>query len=538
MTNSIDELEELSTALIIGSNTTEAHPVIAAHLKRAANHGAEFIVADPRYTGIAQFAKLYLPLKVGTDVALLNGMMNVIINEGLDDKAFIEKCTEDYEILKQKVMEYPPERASEITGLPKEDIIKAARMLASGRPASLIYTLGITEHTCGVDNVLSCANIQMLLGNTGSMCGGVNPLRGQNNVQGACDMGALPNVYCGYQKVIDPAARKKFEEFWDLEHLPDKVGLTIPKMLDRLKDGSVKALYFMGENLLISEPNMSYTRACLENAEFLVTQDIFMTETTHFAHVVFPAACWAEEDGTFTNSERRINRVRQAVKAPGSAQPDWWIITELARRMGHQWPSASAQEIWDNEISVLSPQFTGVKYYRIGGDGLQWPVHHEEHLGTCFLHEGGCFTRGRGKFHAIDWKPPAELPDETYPFILTTGRRLYHYHTRTQTGRCEGLDTILPEEFVEVNPYDAESLNIKDGNKVRVTSRRGTVDITAHVTERVQKGLVFMAFHFAQACANTLTNNAFDPVADTAEYKCCAVKIDPLNGNPHKEVER
>ncbi|HLC16103.1 MAG TPA: molybdopterin-dependent oxidoreductase, partial [Thermodesulfovibrionia bacterium] len=399
--------------------------------------------------------------------------------------------------------------------------------MVSARPASLIYTLGITEHTCGVDNVLSCANLQMLLGNTGTMCGGVNPLRGQNNVQGACDMGALPNVYCGYQKVVDEASGKKFEEFWGVEKLPAKAGLTIPKMLDGLKDGSVKALYFMGENLLMSEPNMAHTKACLENAEFLVTQDIFMTESARLCHVVFPAACWAEQDGTFTNSERRVNRIRKAVEPPGQARPDWWIVRALAEAMGAHWPYRSAKEIWDNEISVISPQLAGIKYYRIEGDGLQWPVYNEEHMGTCYLHKGGCFTRGKGKFHGIDWRQPAEIPDENYPFMLTTGRRLYHYHTRTQTGHCVGLDTLLPEEFIEIHPEDANRLGVMDGQKVRAASRRGEVTVTARVTNCVQPGLVFMAFHFAEANANALTNNAFDPVSDTAEYKACAVRIEP-----------
>lgn len=527
MTNSIDELEEISVALIIGSNTTEAHPVIAAHLKRAAMKGAQLVVADPRYTGIARFASLYLPLKVGTDVALLNGIMHVIIQEGLEDTRFIQDCTEDYENLKATVMNYQPSWVAQITGLPEQDIVKAARMLASARPASLIYTLGITEHACGVDNVLSCANLQMLLGNTGSMCGGVNPLRGQNNVQGACDMGALPNVFCGYQKVMDEAVRKKFEQFWDIEHLPERVGLTIPKMLDSLKDGSVKALYFIGENLLLSEPNMAHTKACLDNAEFLVTQDIFVTETARLCHVVFPAASWAEEDGTFTNSERRVNRVRKAIEPPGQAKPDWWIISALAEAMGSRWANRSAKEIWDNEISILSPQLKGIKYYRIEGDGLQWPVLNEEHMGTCYLHKGGCFTRGRGKFHGIQWLPPVEVPDSEYPFTLTTGRRLYHYHTRTQTGRSEGLEKILPEEFLEINPKDAEILEIRDSQKIKIASRRGELVVTARVTEKVQPGLVFMAFHFAEANANVLTNNVFDPVSDTAEYKACAVKIMP-----------
>jgi formate dehydrogenase major subunit len=527
MSNSIDELEHIKMALIIGSNTTEAHPVMANHIKRAVLKGARLVVADPRRIDMAQFAELYLPLKVGTDVALLNAMMHVIIKEDLHDKKFIENCTEDFELLKKKVQEYTPEHAAKITGLPKDDIVKAARMFSSVKPASLIYTLGITEHSCGVDNVLSCANLQMLLGNMGVENGGVNPLRGQNNVQGACDMGCLPNVYSGYQKIQDDAARKKFEDYWKVS-LPSNIGLTTPKMLKGMLDGSFKALYFMGENLVMSEPHMANTRKCLESAEFLVSNDIFMTESTQYAHVVFPATAWCEDDGTYSNSERRINRVRKAVEAPDGARHDWWICQEIAKRMGSDLGFKSAHDMWDNEISVISPNFAGIKYSRIENDGLQWPCPTLEHPGTKFLHKDGKFTRGKGKFHAVDWRAPAEVPDDKYPFMLTTGRRLYHYHTRTQTGRCEGLDTLLPEEFLELNPLDAAKLGVIDGQRVKVESRRGKIELKALVTEKVQPGLVFMAFHFAEANANVLTNNVYDPVSDTAEYKASAVKITPV----------
>jgi formate dehydrogenase major subunit len=376
--------------------------------------------------------------------------------------------------------------------------------------------------------VLTIANLQMLLGNMGVECGGVNPLRGQNNVQGACDMGALPNVFPGYQPVTSADARAKFEKVWGVPKLPDKVGLMIPRMMEGLVDKTVRGFYVFGENLANTEPDIRKVEHELASAEFLVVQDIFHNETTRFAHVILPAAAWSENDGTFTNSERRINRVRTASPPPGQAKPNWWIFRELARRMGHDWASNSAREIWDNEISVLAPQFRGIKYQRLEGDGLQWPCPDESHPGTCFLHKDGQFTCGLGVFTPTDWTPPAEEPCEDYPFVLSTGRRLAHYHTRTQTGRCEGLNDILGEETADISPEDAMALDIHNGETIRIASRRGEVRVKANVTRQVPKGMVWMAFHFRDACANWLTNPAFDPVTLTAEYKACAVRLDKV----------
>ncbi len=529
MTNSFADFQKARLFLVIGSNTTEAHPVAATFIKEAvAGNGAELIVLDPRKTGIAEFASLHLPLKVGSDIALINGLMHVLITEELYDKAYVERCTAGFRELKEKVLEYPPERAAEISGIPAETIRDTARRLARVKPAMLIYTLGITEHTCGVNNVLSCANLQMLLGNVGFECGGVNPLRGQNNVQGACDMGALPNVFPGYHKVTDPEARAKFERFWGVEGLPDKNGLMLPHMLDGLADGRVKVFYVFGENLANTEPNIAHVEKCLASAPFLICQDIFPTETTRFAHLILPAAAWSENDGTFTNSERRVSRVRTASPPPGLARPNWWIFREIARRMGHEWVSDSAQAIWDNEISVVAPQLAGIKYQRIESDGLQWPVPSLEHLGTPFLHRDGCFTCGLGRFTQVEWTPPAEVPDEDYPFVLSTGRRLYHYHTRTQTGRAGGLNDLLGEETADISKVDAERLGVGDGDYIRVLSRRGRVKVKARVTEQVPPGLVWMAFHFREGNANWLTNPAFDPVSLTAEYKACAVRLERI----------
>ncbi len=512
--------------LVIGSNMTEAHPVASTFVKNAVMNGSRLIVVDPRRHRLVDFAERHVPIRVGSDIAFLNGVMNVLIAEELYDKKFVDTCTVGFDDLAARVAEYPPERAAEICGITPGQVIDTARALASVKPVMLCYTLGITEHTCGTNNVLSTANLQMLLGNMGVECGGVNPLRGQNNVQGACDMGALPNVYHGYQKVTDPASRAKFEKAWGVEELPDRVGLMIPQMMDGLSTRKVRGFYIFGENLANTEPNMAKVEHELSSAEFLVCQDIFQTETTRFAHVILPAAAWSENDGTFTNSERRVNRVRTASPAPGQAKPNWWIFREIARRMGQHWPSESAQEIWDKEISVLAPSLGGIKYHRLADNGLQWPCTDEAHPGTCFLHTDGQFACGLGVFTPVEWTPPAEVPDKEYPFVLSTGRRLTHYHTRTQTGRCEGLNDILGEETADISPLDAEDLAIVHGEMIRVRSRRGAVNVKANVTPRVPKGMVWMAFHFREANANWLTNDAFDPVTQTAEYKACAVVLE------------
>ena len=513
---------------VIGSNMTEAHPVASTFVKNAVRKGAELYVVDPRATDLAKAAAEHLQIRVGSDIALLNGLMHVLIAENLYNKPYVDSCTMGFEEMKRKVLEYPPERASEICGLDAEMIRRVARRLAAVKPVMLIYTLGITEHTSGINNVVSCANLQMLLGNVGFECGGVNPLRGQNNVQGACDMGALPNVFPGYQRVDDAASQAKFRTAWGVEKLPEKPGIMLPDMMEGLLDGRIKAFYVFGENLANTEPDISHVEKCLSSAEFLVCQDIFPTETTRFAHVIFPAAAWSENDGTFTNSERRVNRVRGVSKAPGVAKPNWWIFKDIAKRMGHDWASDSARELWDNEISVLAPAMTGIKYARLEGDGLQWPVLGEDHPGTTFLHKDGHFTCGLARFVPADWTPPAEVTDREYPFVLSTGRRLYHYHTRTQTGRAPGLNTLLKEETADVSPEDARAMRIEDGEMVRVKSRRGEVRVKARITDQVPRGMVWMAFHFREACANWLTNPAFDPVCRTAEYKACAVRIEKL----------
>jgi len=528
MTNSFAEFANAKMFMVIGSNMTEAHPVASTFLKNALAKGAKLIVVDPRRHKLAELADIHVPIAVGSDIAFLNSLMYVLIEENLYDKKFVESCTMDFDKLKAKVMEYPPERSAAICNIPAELIRKVARVAASIKPMMLCYTLGITEHTCGKNNVMSTANLQMLLGNMGMECGGVNPLRGQNNVQGACDMGALPNVFCGYQAVVNSDARAKFEKAWGVEKLPDKPGLMIPQMMDGLVSKKVRGFYIFGENLANTEPDIRKVEHELSSAEFLVCQDIFPTETTRFAHVVFPAAAWSEDNGTFANSERRVSRVRKASEPPGVAKPNWWIFKQLAKRMGYDWASNSGQEIWDNEVSVLSPNLAGIKYARIENDGLQWPCPTEDHPGTCFLHKGGQFTCGLGQFKAVDWTPAAEVADTEFPLVLSTGRRLYHYHTRTQTGRCVGLNDLLGEETADISLADAKDLGITNAEMIRVKSRRGEVTVKARVTPEVPKGMVWMAFHFREGNANWLTNPAFDPETLTAEYKACAVAIEKM----------
>jgi len=527
MTNSFAEFEKAKLFFLIGTNMTEAHPVASYYVKRAKLNGAKIIVVDPRYQALAKKADIYAQIKVGSDVAFINGLMHVLITENLYDKKFVEENTEGFEEMKSVVMKYPPEKAAEISGVSVDLIKEIAHTLASIKPGMLCYTLGITEHTCGKNNVMSTSNLQMLLGNMGMPSAGVNPLRGQNNVQGACDMAALPNVYPGYQAVTDPKNKEKFEKAWGVKNLSDKVGLMIPDMMAALPTKKVRAFYIFGENLARTDPNITHVEHELESAEFLVCNDIFQTETTRFADVIFPAAAWCEDEGTFTSSERRVNRVRKIKDAPGQAKPNWWVFKELAKRLGHDWTANSGQEIWDNEVSVVAPAYGGIKFSRIENDGLQWPCPNEDHPGTKFLHKDGKFSRGKGLFVGIEWTPPAEVEDDEYPLVLSTGRRLFHYHTRTQTGRS-GLDLMMAEETADMSAADAEKLGIKHGEYVKVSSRRGSVKVRAKITDEIPAGMVWMSFHFSEGNANWLTNNVFDPATKTAEYKACAVRIDKI----------
>lgn len=524
MTNSIAELEQTELILAIGTNTTENHPVASSYVKRAASfRGSKLIVIDPREITLTRYADLWLRQKPGTDVALLNGLMRVIIKEGLYDKEYVATRTEGFEDLKKVVEKYTPRYVEKISGIRADDLVTAARMYAQANKAAILYCMGMTQHITGTDNVKSIANLAMLCGNVGIEGGGVNPLRGQNNVQGACDMGALPDVFPAYQKVDNTELREKFAKAWNAS-LSQKPGLTVVEIMHNAIEGKIKGMYIMGENPMLSDPDLSHVESALKNLDFLVVQDLFLTETAQLAHVVLPSACFAEKDGTFTNTERRVQRVRKAVSAPGEAKPDWEIISELANRLGYPMNYTGPAHIME-EIARFTPSYGGITYERIEQQGIQWPCPHADHPGTIFLHKDR-FTRGLGLFHAIDYRAPAELPDKEYPLILTTGRVLYHYHTGTMTRRARGTTERCPESLVEINPRDAKKLGIKSGKGVTVTSRRGAVTAKAEVTDRSPQGTVFMNFHFREAAVNLLTNPVLDPIGKIPEYKVCAVKVE------------
>lgn len=537
-----DVVEHAQAIFIIGSNTTEQHPVFGAKIRQAViQRGITLVVADPRRIDITDFATLHLRQRPGTDVALINGLMNIILEKGWEDREFIEARTEGFEEFRQTVEQYPPQVASDITGIPVEKLYQAAELLATNHPMAVIWAMGITQHIVGVRNVMDLANLQMLLGNMGVPGGGVNPLRGQNNVQGACDMGGLPNVYPAYQPVTSPEARQKFEAAWGTS-LPAEVGMTVTEMIPAAGEGKVKALYILGEDPVLSDPDSAHIRHCLDRCDFIVLQEIFPTETSAYADVLLPGVTFAEKDGTFTNTERRVQIVRKAIPETGDARQDWWITSQLAKRIlaggGRQvgegthtgWDYAGPAEVMA-EIAAVTPSYAGVSHERLQrGERLQWPVLGPDHPGTPILHTKA-FTRGKGKFMPIDHIPPAERPDDDYPMILSTGRVLYHWHGGEMTRRAQGLLAVYSRPLVEVNPEDARRLKLngnEDGRKVRITSRRGVIEAQAWVTDRVPPGMVFANFHFPEAGANELTIAALDPIAKIPEYKVCAVKVEKV----------
>ena len=523
MTNSINEIGNATCLLVIGSNTTEAHPVIGMEVNRAVQKGAKLIVVDPREVDTCRYANLWLRLNHGTDIPLLMGMMRIIVDEGLYDSAFIEERCENFDAFRASLKNFDLGSVSRITGVPEKQIVEAVRIYTSNKPSAILYTLGITEHTHGTDNVIAVANLAMLTGNIGKPSSGVNPLRGQNNVQGACDMGCLPNVYPGYQAVTDPASREKFGVAWGCS-LPSEPGLFLTEIFDAARQRQVKALYMNGENPALTDPDARHVQETLANLEFLVVQDIFLTETAQFAQVVLPAASFAEKDGTFTNTERRVQRVRKAVEPVGNSKPDWWITCQLGQRMGAKgFDFKRPSEIME-EIARLTPSYGGISYERLEKSGLQWPCPTREHPGTPILHTKQ-FTRGKGRFIPLEYRPPAELPDSEYPLILSTGRCLYQYHT-SMTLKVRGLNILRGEELVQINPKDALALGIADGDMIKVASRRGEVTAKAKVTEVTPAGAIWMTFHFAQSPTNMLTNPALDPAVKIPEYKVCAVRVE------------
>ena len=540
MTNSIPEIRETDLMFVIGSNTTEAHPIIAMEMKRARQRGAKLIVADPRKIWLAEQADLHLQLKPGTDVWLLLAMAHVIVTEDLVDREFVEQYTTDFDAFAQNVLKYSPEAAEHVTMVPAESIRTAARWYATTRKAGIYYTLGITEHTHGTDNVYSLANLVLMTGHLGVRSAGMNPLRGQNNVQGANDAGATPVFYPGYQRVTDDEVRKKFEHAWGVPLSPHD-GLNLNVMMKELAKGNLRGLYVMGEDIVISEPNASQVEVGLNLCEFLVCQDIFPNETTRFADVILPATCFAEKEGVFTNSDRRVQRVRKAVEPPGQARPDWQILCDVARAAGYAMPDYSGPAEVYAEMASLAPKFAGISHQRIeqSVSGIQWPCPEPDHPGTPTLHEGGPLI-GKAPFQVVDYRPSAELPDDAYPFILSTGRTLYHYNAATQTRRDPGPVAKQASNFIEINPRDARRLELQHGDAVRVESRRGAVIARAWLSPRVRPGCIWMPMHFGESRANLLTNDAGDAVTGTGEYKVCAVRVTPVptsNGHPTAQTE-
>ncbi len=527
MTNSIDEIRETDFMFVIGSNTSEAHPIIAMEMKRAKLRGATLVVADPRKIWMSEIADMHMQLHPGTDVWLLNAMMHVITTEDLVDHDFITKHTENFHAMVAAVADYTPEAAQEVTGVPADMIRQVARQYATTKKAGVYYTLGITEHTHGTDNVYSLANMVLMTGHLGVRSAGMNPLRGQNNVQGANDAGATPIYLPGYQSVTDDVVRKRFSQAWGVE-VPPEEGLNLNVMMKELAKGNLRGLFVMGEDIVISEPNVSQVELGLNNCEFLVCQEIFHNETTRFADVIFPAACFAEKDGVFTNSDRRVQLVRKAVSPPGEARQDWRILIDLAWALGYDMPDYQhPSEIYD-EMVALTPKFSGISHARLEEriEGIQWPCPTADHPGTPTLHEGGPIV-GRAVFHPVGYRPSDELPDQDYPLLLSTGRILYHYNSATQTRRESGPNMKQSENFIEIHRKDARRLEIVDGQMVTVESRRGHVQAKAWVSPRVKPGCVWMPMHFGESRANLLTNDAGDSVTGTGEYKVCAVKIRP-----------
>jgi formate dehydrogenase (NADP+) alpha subunit len=524
MTNSMDECCKSDVIFIIGTNTTDNHPVLGCLMKQAAKfHGTKFIVCDPRQIQLADFATIAVQQRNGSDVALLSGIQHIILKEGWEDKEFIKERCENFEAYQKSMEFFTPEKTEELSGVSKEDLYAIAKLFATAERAAIYFSMGITQHSHGVDNVRSCANLAMITGNLGKEGCGVNPLRGQNNVQGSCDMGALPNVFSGYQAVTDAAANKKFSDAWGVK-LPENVGMTVTTMIPACGD-KIKGLYIIGENPMVSDPNLNHAGECLRKLNFMVVQDIFLTETAAMADVVLPAPAFAEKCGTFTNTERRVQLSNQALLPPGEVRQDYEITADLAARMGHEFGRTS--EAIFNEVRKLTPSYAGITYERIRELGLCWPCPTEEHPGTPILHKGK-FTRGPGLLSPMEYRPPNEEPDEQWKFRLSTGRILEHYHTGSMSRRSAVLDGMVPCGMVEIHPADAAALGICDGDMVRVSTRRGTIETKALVIDRVAEGSLFVPFHFAEAAANRLTNDALDPVSKIPEFKVCAAKLEKV----------
>ena len=533
MTNSIPEIRDADFLFVTGSNTTEAHPIIAMEMKRAVLRGAKLAVSDPRRIWLTEIADWHMQLKPGTDVWLLNAMANVIVTEELENREFIEQNCENFDAVRETVLKYTPEEAEKVTGVPAETIREVARAYATTEKAGIYYTLGITEHTTGTDNVYALSNLVLMTGHLGVRSAGMNPLRGQNNVQGANDAGATPVFYPGYQSALDPEVRRKFAEGWGVPQ-SETEGLNLNQMMKEMQKGAVRGMYLMGEDIVVSEPNVCRVEEAMNEIDFVVVQDIFFNESCRYADVIFPAACFAEKEGVFTNSDRRVQRVRKGIDPPGEARADWEILVEVMKRAGLDQPAYEHPREVYAEMASLSPKFAGISHERIEKEGgLQWPVTTPDAPSTEYLHKGGVL-RGKGLFQPVEFRPPFEQEDPEYPLILSTGRTLYHYNAATQTRRSKGLTSKQPEAFVEIHPKTARHLGVEDGQIVEVETRRGKVRCRAMLSRQVKRNTIWMPFHFPEARTNLLTTDAGDEVTGTGEYKVCAAKIVPLDEkSPH-----
>mgnify|MGYP002610755209 CR=1 FL=1 len=528
MTNSFDELEQASCLFVIGSNTTVAHPMVGMRLMHCHREGGKLIVADPRRTDLARLADVHLRLRPGTDVPLVNGLMHIIYENGWHDAAFIAERTENFDELRESLREWTPERTEEVTGVPRELLFRAAELYARSETSAIVYCLGITQHRCGVNNVRSLATLSMLCGQIGRPCTGVNPLRGQNNVQGACDMGAGPADFTGYQKVANPEMRAKFEAAWGVE-LNQAAGLKATECFPAMIDGRIRGLFLFGEDPVRTDPDTGHVIRALESLDFFVCEELFMTETAKYADVILPGRSYAEKEGTFTNTERRVQRVRKAVDGPAGARLDTEVFADIMRRMGYDQPTLTGAQLMD-EVASLTPSYAGISHARldsaaVAGQGLQWPCTGPDHPGTRIMHEGA-FSRGLGGYSLAQYRPSAEQPDEEFPLIMMTGRVLAQYNAQAMTGRTEGLNQIDGTSFIEINDVDAAAAGIADGDRVRVSSRRGVIESTARVSGKTNPGEVWMPFHFQDGNANWLTNAALDNISATPEYKVCAVRVE------------
>jgi formate dehydrogenase alpha subunit len=527
MTNNLIDILRADVILLTGSNPTENHPVYGSRIKRAIRqNGTKLIVADPRKIELVQYAAFWLNQKPGTDVALFNGLLQIIVAENLIDESFISRHTENWEELKTSLKLFDPDTVSEITGVPVNQLYQAAVLFGKAENAAVVYAMGITQHVCGTYNVIALANLAMATGNIGRPGVGVNPLRGQSNVQGACDVGVLPNVYTGYQKVTDPVIQEKFEGLWKVRNLPNRAGLTVTEMIGH---PAIKAMFIMGENPVITDPDSEHVEKSLASLEFFVDSDIFLNETNAFADVILPAASAYEKEGTFTNTERRVQKIRKVIEPIGGSRPDWWIIQEIAKRLGYDMHYENSEQIM-NEIRSCTPIYAGISYTKIDKSGVQWPCRTDKDPGTSILHtERFAHPDGKGKFIPMTYEEPPELPDRNYPFYLSTGRILYHYHSGTMTRRVRAIHEKEPEVKIEINPKDAKALGVSTGDWVCLTSRRGRIEGKAVLTERSVPGLVFVPFHFSEARTNALTSADFlDPIAKIPSFKVSTVKIEKI----------